>query len=205
MTEPIHIVHPFLWDRLEGADHVAICNASGASYLEAEAAYLLPFLNETYKIAPRSRTIAMSSPQDGFIPSAELQVIVITYLLHAQQLPLGGKLVTPVDLKGGKSFFQGAHRLPLEPLIKRFGNDLGGFRSRGLSLGAKEVRFGDVGLCFPALPRVPVTMVLWGEDEEFPARLSCLFDVTVDRHLPLDAIYGLVTEICRRMLAEDGS
>jgi hypothetical protein len=42
-------------------------------------------------------------------------------------------------------------------------------------------------------------MVLWVADEEFTPRLSVVFDATVDQHLPLDAIYGLVTEICRRM------
>jgi hypothetical protein len=44
-------------------------------------------------------------------------------------------------------------------------------------------------------------MVLWKADEEFPPRLSVVFDASVDQHLPLDAIYGLVTEICRRMTA----
>jgi len=44
-------------------------------------------------------------------------------------------------------------------------------------------------------------MVLWGADEEFPARLSCLFDASIEQHLPLDAIYGMVTDICCRMMA----
>ncbi|RLA86758.1 MAG: hypothetical protein DRG40_02095, partial [Deltaproteobacteria bacterium] len=45
----------------------------------------------------------------------------------------------------------------------------------------------------------PICLVLWKGDEEFEATISVLFDATADRHLPLDALYGLVLEICRRM------
>jgi hypothetical protein len=105
------------------------------------------------------------------------------------------------SLKGGKCFFQGPHSFPLDPLIEQYGRDAQGFLDRGLSLGAVQEVYGDVSVRFAALPRVPVVMVLWGADEEFPPRLSVVFDASVDQHLPLDAIYGLVTEICRRMTA----
>jgi len=42
-------------------------------------------------------------------------------------------------------------------------------------------------------------MVLWEGDEENPARLNVLFDASIAQHLPLDAIYALVTVICCRM------
>lgn len=132
-------------------------------------------------------------------PSIELQVILITYLLNAHALPLVNRLVAGSGLKGGKTFFQGAHRLPVEPLVEQFGMDPTGFINKGLSLGAQQERYGDAGLRFSALPRVPVIMVLWQGDKEYPARLSVLFDASIAQHLPLDAIYGLVIEICRRM------
>jgi hypothetical protein len=44
-------------------------------------------------------------------------------------------------------------------------------------------------------------MVLCRADEEFPAWLSVLFEASIEQHFPLDAIYGSVTDICRRMLA----
>jgi len=133
--------------------------------------------------------------------SIELKVILVTYLLNAQEMPLADKLVAGSSLTGGKNFFQGAHLFPLDPFIKRYGRDIEGFLGRGISLGAAQERYGDVGLRLAALPRVPVIMVLWQADEEFPARLSCLFDASIEQHLPLDAIYGLVTELCRHMIS----
>jgi hypothetical protein len=160
----------------------------------------LDFLKEHYRIKPTSRKCEpVSGPIPEGAPSIDLQVILITYLLNAKEIPLGDKLVAGSSLKGGKCFFQGAHGLPLDPLIKQYGRDVDGFLARGLLLGATRERYGDVGLRLAALPRVPVVMVLWGAEEEFPARLSCLFDASIDQHLPLDAITGLVGEICRRM------
>jgi len=200
MSEPVHNVHPKFWERLSQAGPDAVCRRSGAQFDGGAGSYSIDYLQERYRISPGSRTIELiQGPLSQKDPSIDLKVILITYLLNAQATPLVGKLVTGQSLKGGKTFFQGAHRFPLEPLIERYGRDAEGFLDRGISLGAVQERYGDVGLRFAALPRVPVIMILWGADEEFPARLSVLFDASIEQHLPLDAIYGLVTEICRRI------
>jgi hypothetical protein len=202
MSEPIHSVHPALWENLIQADPTEVCRRSGAQFDKATGSYLLDFLQERYRIEPSSRLIEqVAGPIPAGGPSIDLQVILLTYLLSAQELPLADKLVAVGSLKGGKCFFQGPHSFPLDPLIEQYGRDPQGFLDRGLSLGAVQEVYGDVSLRLAALPRVPVVMVLWGADEEFPPRLSVVFDASVDQHLPLDALYGLVTEICRRMTA----
>jgi hypothetical protein len=200
MSEPIHSIHPSLWERLLQEDPKAICRRSEALYDAATGAYLLDFLQERYRISPRTRAFTLaSSSAISKAPPIELQVILITYLLNAQEIPLLDKLVAGSSLKGGKCFFTGAHGFPLDPLVAKYGQDIKGFLDRGLSLGAQQVRYGDAALRFLALPRVPVVMVLWQGDEEFPTRLSVLFDASIEQHLPLDTIYALVGEICRRL------
>ena len=200
IAEPVHSVHPALWEGFVQADPEQLCRRSGAQFDEASSSYRISFLQEHYRIVPSSRVIEpVSGPMPDGRPSVDLQVILITYLLNAKAIPLTDKLVAGSGLKGGKCFFQGAHGFPLDPLIAQYGRDVKGFRDRGVSLGAALVRYGDVALRFAALPRVPVVMVLWGGDEEFHPRLSVLFDASIDQHLPLDAITGLVGEICRRL------
>jgi hypothetical protein len=202
VTEPVHILHPSLWEGLIQADPGAVCRRSEAQFDEATSSYLLDFLRERYRIEPSSQTIAsVEGPMSEGSPSIDLQVILLTYLMNAREIPLADRLVAVGSLKGGKCFFQGPHSFPLDPLIEQYGRDAQGFLNKGLSLGATKENYGDVSVRFSALPRVPVVMVLWGADEEFPPRLSVVFDASVDQHLPLDAIYGLVTEICRRMTA----
>jgi hypothetical protein len=184
------------------ADPEDVCRRSGAQFDKAIGSYLLDFLQERYRIVPSNRVIEpVSGPMPAGGPSIDLQVILITYLLNAQAIPLVNKLVAGSSLKGGECFFQGAHGFPLDPLLAQYGRDIEGFQDRGVSLGATQERYGDVALRFAAFPRVSVVMILWGGDEEFPPRLSVLFDASIDQHLPLDAITGLVTEICHRMTA----
>jgi hypothetical protein len=38
---------------------------------------------------------------------------------------------------------------------------------------------------------VPVTLILWLEDEEFPARSHLLFDETCEQHLPPDIVWSV--------------
>lgn len=200
MSEPVHSIHPSIWERLSQADPKDVCRRTEAHFDTATASYVISFLQERYRVTPRDKQVEMlpgSALSTG--PSIELQVILLTYLLNAQAMPLANRLVAGNSLKGGKTFFQGAHRFPVEPLVERYGMDPTGFLDKGLSLGAAQEGYGDAGLRFSALPRVPVVMVLWKGDEEFPARLSCLFDASIDKHLPLDAIYGLVGEVCRRI------
>jgi hypothetical protein len=202
MTEPVHSVHPSLWERLSQADPDAVCRRSGVQFDKTAGSYLIDFLQERYRISPGTREFALVSKSTlSGAPSIDLQVIIFTYLLSAQEIPLADRLVAVGSLKGGKCFFQGPHSFPLDPLIAQYGFDIKGFMDRGLFLGGVQEVYGDVSVRFPALPRVPVVMVLWKADEEFPPRLSVVFDATVDQQLPLDAIYGLVTEICRRMTA----
>ena len=200
MSEPVHSVHPAIWERLSQADPHDVCRRSGAQFDDDTGSYVVSFLHERYRVGPWTKNVALlpgSVLSAG--PSIDLQVILITYLLNAHAIPLANRLVAGNSLKGGKTFFQGAHRFPVEPLVKRYGINPTGFLDKGLSLGGQPERYGDAGLRFPALPRVPVIMVLWQGDEEYPARLSVLFDASIAQHLPLDAIYALVTVICRRM------
>jgi hypothetical protein len=46
-----------------------------------------------------------------------------------------------------------------------------------------------------------VEYILYAEDDEFPAQLIITFDRTVDRHLPLDAIWALINLTTHRLLS----
>jgi len=48
---------------------------------------------------------------------------------------------------------------------------------------------------------VPMTIVVWGRDEEFEARASILFDGTAADQLPLDALLAAVN-LCVKALSE---
>ena len=38
---------------------------------------------------------------------------------------------------------------------------------------------------------MPITLIFWQEDEEFPARSYLLFDETCEQHLPPDILWSV--------------
>ncbi|HSH69642.1 MAG TPA: DUF3786 domain-containing protein, partial [Deferrisomatales bacterium] len=50
---------------------------------------------------------------------------------------------------------------------------------------------GDVAVELPALPRLPVRVLLWAGTEEFPPSASLLTDPRAHLHLPLDVLWAL--------------
>ena len=87
-------------------------------------------------------------------------------------------------------FFAGAHVLPLLRIVRRYGNDAPGFLRKGFELGGEQLDFGDASLRLFPFPRVPVVLLLWTEDEEYPARADLLFDSTCSGHLPMDILWA---------------
>ena len=61
----------------------------------------------------------------------------------------------------------------------------------GAALGGTAVAYGNAAMQLSPLPKVPVTILLWTEDDEFPARADLLFDATCTAHLPLDILWSV--------------
>jgi hypothetical protein len=60
-------------------------------------------------------------------------------------------------------------------------------------------KLGDAAICLPVFARVPVTLILWEKDDEFPAEIKVNFDSTVSGHLPLDIIWATVNVVSKWM------
>jgi hypothetical protein len=195
---------PEYWDQLRRQDPSLICRRAQADY-EAGFGYRLTFLGEGYQIDPGKGIILRSrSPQEKL--SFQDYLVLLVYLLNARELPLAGDWVNEKELKGGALFFRGPHTLARGPLEKKYARDPQGLLRAGQSLGGKATGKGEASFVLTALPRIPLEYIFYGEDEEFPAQLIITFDRTVERHLPLDAIWALVNIASRKLLeAGEGS
>lgn len=160
-----------------------------------ERGFLLPFLNQTYQILPRTRSIVALSAHAPKIRSFELDLIILTYLLRAQAVELSGNMVNEKQIPGGEAFFRASHVLNTRAMEEIFGKDRKAFLSAGRRLNGKIQKLGDAAVCLPAFPRVPVTLILWEKDDEFPAQITVSFDSTVSIQLPLDIIWALVNVV----------
>lgn len=187
------------WKALAKASPFDVCQRTLARFEESSERYVLKVLGDDYAIATRRQRIE-SIPNIARPLNLDFRLMILTYLTNAKEIELSGQLVQCSQLRGGDSFFKGVHALPVRESEDRFGESPQLFRDACLSLDGREVPYGDTAVEIKVLPRLPLTFVLWAADDEFPARVSILFDSTADEHLPLDALLAAVRTTIKRII-----
>ena len=190
-----------LWEQLEKFDRQETAKRADCRYLTEPDRYVVAMLGTQYIVNLVEKDI---STLQGDSPSRAApfleQLCLLAYLINAKDIPLAEKLVKAESLPGGQFFFRGPHSLPTESLEKAFGGDPHGLIRASEQFGATRCGFGDASIRVYALPRVPLTLVIWRGDKEFAARASILFDQTAATHLPLDALWAMVNLTVRTLV-----
>jgi len=185
------MAHEGLWQQLDKLDRQETARRAGCQYIPNPERYVVTMLSTEYVVNLSDRTIIRrTSPPTpaGFLQ----QLCLLAYLINAQDLPLAQKLVRAEALPDGQFFFRGLHSLPTEKLEKAFGHAPHLLYQVAEQLNAERYEFGDASIRLYVLPRIPLTIVIWASDDEFPARASILFDKTAASQLPLDALLASV-------------
>ena len=204
---PIKIEHgeEKAWDLVRGLSPADVSRRTDSVYDERAEAYILRSYGIEFHINPWDMLITCPSGR-GSLFLGKLQdlfrVSVLWYMSNAKDIPQTNRLIRPVDLKGGHRFTVGTYVLPVSKVAERFGKDREGFVRKGQEYGAEVLSgFGDAGIRFSPLPRVPVTLILWLEDEEFPPRVDLFFDSTCEFHLALsDIVWAVALMTCVVMI-----
>lgn len=194
------VPHPFHWEDLRSRTAEQILAHGGVSRTERGNGYELRFLDAIYHIDPTAEQIVEISPRPSRSLREEFQILLIRYLTSEDGGQIDGKEVSEKDFPGGVSFFQGPHALHVSPIAGLYGRRPDAFERRGRELNAVPVAIGDKAMRFHPFPQIPVTYVLWKEDEEFPAAVTVLFDSSITRWLELDMIFILVWVLTERIV-----
>ncbi|MGC2061538.1 MAG: DUF3786 domain-containing protein [Thermodesulfovibrionales bacterium] len=182
------------WDILAAADPAQITKNASVHYDASTGCYLLKSFNADVTISPVDKKIS-GSDKTGELLLTRLgyfsRLSILWSLVTAKDIALSGKLISPMNLRGGHLFFRGSHILPLDKLAEKYNNDTEGFLNKGISLGGKKVCHGDAAIQFFPLPRIPVVLILWRGDDEFPPGADLLFDTTAETQLAIDVLWSI--------------
>ncbi len=182
------------WDLLSTSDPDEVCKRAAVSYDPAEKTFLLKSFGADITVSPADQGLLTRS-QAGELLIGRFgyfsKLSILWYLTSAKEIPFTGNLVNPVNLRGGQLFFRGSHILPLDRLAEKYTDDPAAFVSKGLSLGGEQVNHGDAAIRLLPLPRIPVVLILWRGDEEFPPRADLLFDSSCESQIALDILWSI--------------
>ena len=183
------------WGMIETLDPEDVARRAGVEFHEKTVSYNIRSFGMDITISPKEKIISSSSARSDMLLGTLKdfsRLSLLWYLITAKDVPETKRLIRPLDVKGGQRFFTGTHTLPLDSIAKRYGNNKELFIKKGKELGGATDNHGDASIRLYPLPRTPVYVILWLEDDEFPARADLLFDSTIDMQIDKsDIIWAL--------------
>lgn len=178
-------------------DPQEVCKRVGCTYDATGESFTLTTWGENFQISVRESQILPSDSARNY--HDYFYVFLINYLQMAREITPTEDWITEKDLPGGVTFFRGPHLLPTAMISDKYENDLDAFKERCLQFGGSPVSMGDAAYTFSITPSIPLLVIYWLGDEDFPAEAKILFDASMRDYLPLDIVYALAVEVCYRL------
>ncbi len=186
------------WEEFSKLDPVEACRRADVAFDRNIHVYTIKSFGHDVFISSERQDVFCDSSEGKFLLALReyfFGLSLLWYLITAKDIPLSGNLVKPSAVPGGQIFVKGTHVLPLDEIARKFNNRKEQFLAAGNRFGAVEADYGDAALKLLPFPRVPVFLILWFGDEEFPARAQLLIDSTCSEHLSTDVVWA-ITMIC---------
>lgn len=195
MSDGIEQVH---YQELAAMDPREVCKRADCSYNETEQCYTLPIWGEEFAVYPQACRVERTS-ESNFVVHSYFPLFIIHYLLTVKETGVVGEWVSEKDIPGGEGFFRGPHTIPTHPVAHRYNEDTSAFANHCLKLGGTPLDLADASFSFSITPRIPVAILCWQGDEDFPPESKLLYDRSIGDHLALDIIFALATGVCSRL------
>lgn len=188
------------WEALSGREpaKVAACGLVG---LDESGRIKVPFLADIFLVDVAARKVLFENESEVY---PFLSVLILHYLVGAGDEPLAGEWVSFRVFEGGVAYFGSFTDRSLVPLKNAFEGNPDLLPAAAEPLGGEPLEFGDVAVRVPVFPKLPLAVVLWRGDEEFPPEAGILFDQTANSILRTEdlAICGALTVSKLRKNAE---
>jgi hypothetical protein len=182
---------------LSDADPARLAQNCGAQHLSKE--YLgLAFWGRPIRIFYPQW---VAYPEVGNQPLSSFdQALLLFYLTTADGKPLHEEWIAFSDLPAGRFYNQAFQGYTGNELALAYRDDRAAFEGAAQALGGVRYSLGDAAFAFKALPRVPILVVYWQGDEDFPSNCQLLFDGAASHYLPTDAYAILGSTLTRRLI-----
>jgi hypothetical protein len=180
-------------------DPAAVAMASGAHYDPERGVFSLDYCGGKYEIDHSSGLIS-GVASNGEVPYND-RTLIMQYLAGSSGLPPRGRWLSFLELPEGIHHYAPFQTDALNPLAEKFGRNAESFLGAAASLKGNPLKLGDVAAVIPALPKIPLAVMLWLGDDEFPAKCNILFDAVAPTHLSTASLWVLGVELAGKLIA----
>lgn len=172
-----------------------------SGYSIKENALSIDFLGQHFKVDYPSGNFVPVTASDGELP-VSTQILILHYLANLTATEEIGKLISYKELPGGAMYIQPFSNRSINPMVGIFGSNPDRLLQAAERVGGQANGHGDVGVTVRVFPRIPVNLVLWRADDEFPASGTILFDASAPLILPTEdyaVLAGIVVFTLKRI------
>ncbi len=187
--------------RMELARHDPSDLARRGGLVSSEGRLALSLLGTDYHLRVPEMVVTST---DGTPCSEELQILILDYLVQGDGTKPLGRWIGFQELADGSFYRQAFQGYSGNQLVRDLREDVVAFRRAAEALGGEPIQMGDAAYAFRVLPNLPLAVVWWAGDEEFPANATVLFDEIADRYLPTDGLAILGRMLCRKLAKQGG-
>jgi hypothetical protein len=166
----------------------------------ADDLFRVPFLNQVYRIFFPEFRFEDEADSQKEVPIQE-QILILHYMLSPAPSPLTDNWLSYREIPGASFYYSSFVRRAIDPLKKVFGQNIDNFIRAADLLGGKSIDTGDAGYEFRLFPNIPVRLILWAGDEEFPAEANMVFDENIGGMLSPEDIAWLAGMLVYRLIA----
>ncbi|MBT4501308.1 MAG: DUF3786 domain-containing protein [Gemmatimonadetes bacterium] len=188
-------------DELRQVDLEECCSRSGAVWNREDAVLGLSFLNRAYKVRIPEFDVISETGEEA--PIRE-KILLLHYLQTASGTPLKGEWIAFTQVPSGELYLGNFRARSVDRLVRSFDGRETELVEMAEALEGVAGEYGDVSVVLRALPRVPVALVLWRGDEEFPPSGDVLFDATVVDYLPMEDMVVLAEMVASQLCNKKG-
>jgi Domain of unknown function (DUF3786) len=171
-------------EQLKDKDPEVLASLSGAVTgrdKESRKTLVLNALNQKVSITWPDFTFVSEKPEEE-IPIQQ-QILYLHYLCGAwssKGAKATGEWISFQEIPDGRFYMDAFQRRAKNPMVMTFGEKPDLLLKVATELyGAVPFDQGDVSVVVTALPLVPVALILWKGDEEFPPEGNVLFDRSI--------------------------
>ena len=164
-------------------------------FLSMDAHFLfVPYLKKTCKIRL----------SDGVIEPSDLSLYdylnIFTLFWYAKEhASLTGEFCAFRYLKDASPFDAAFEKNNLRAFAETFSGQKEKLESVLKSLGGRKLPVGDIAYQIDVFPCIPMQVIFWDADEEFPAQCNLLFDRSATDFIHVESIVTIASETLRHL------
>lgn len=201
-AEELEKAHDSLISSVKKIDPLTVAETTESQYRgDGVPRVVIPFLHSWFVLYLLPYRI---QAQHEVVDTLPLKVLTLQHIVAAAENEGSGVRVMGhwIDLRSLQhGAVLGAHfaKSTDEVLRKFFSLDREERLGRVMKWGGRPIDLGDDGYFFRLFPRLPVALIHWREDDEFPQYNKVLYDVSASNYMPTHGLVALTEFLIHRL------